>query len=255
MNIKLHTPKSLQTGSGMSSIKQFLLALLATTISIVLTFGTAAIIENHKKKTAKKEMVMMVLNDFDKTIDIVESLDSGICECRRLQREIAIHPEQYDSLSKYLIQEIKDWNIVEFIETTERIFSTSIETFNTIGDVNFVNEVSDFYFCRRKYKEEVIDHLKENVTYKDISSSLKSLMSVEFPEYAYMNSVFLSDMKAYRDRCMLMMNISQEDLAKFSEQHTSKKADADQTAIREKLMKDYLGHQEILNQAREKLND
>lgn len=83
MNIKLHTPKSLQTGSGMSSIKQFLLALLATTISIVLTFGTAAIIDNHKKKTAKKEMVMMVLNDFDKTIGIVESIDSGLCECRR----------------------------------------------------------------------------------------------------------------------------------------------------------------------------
>ena len=112
MNIKLHTPKSLQTGSGMSSIKQFLLALLATTISIVLTFGTAAIIDNHKKKTAKKEMVMMILNDFDKTIEVVESIDSGLCECRRLQREIAIHPEQYDSLSKYLIQEIKDWNIV-----------------------------------------------------------------------------------------------------------------------------------------------
>lgn len=127
MNIKLHTPKSLQTGSGMTSIKQFLLALLATTISIVLTFGTAAIIENHKKKTAKKEMVMMVLNDFDKTIGIVESIDSGLCECRRLQKEIAIHPEQYDSLSKYLIQEMKDWNIVEFIETTERIFSTRLK--------------------------------------------------------------------------------------------------------------------------------
>ena len=234
MNIKLHTPKSLQTGSGMTSIKQFLLALLATTISIVLTFGTAAIIENHKKKTAKKE-----LNDFDKTIEVVENIDSGLCECRRLQREIAIHPEQYDSLSKYLIQEMKDWNIVEFIETTERIFSTSIETFNTIGDVNFVNEVSDFYF----------------VTYKDISSSLKSLMSIEFPEYALMNSTFLSDMKAYRDRCMQMMNISQEDLAKFSEQHTSKKADADRAAIKEKLMKEYFEHQEALEQAREKLND
>ena len=255
MNIKLHTPKSLQTGSGMTSIKQFLLALLATTISIVLTFGTAAIIDNHKKKTAKKEMVMMVLNDFDKTIGVVESIDSGLCECRRLQREIAIHPEQYDSLSKCFIQEITDWSVVEFIETTERIFSTSIETFNTIGDVNFVNEASDFYFCRRKYKEEVIDHLKENVTYKDISSSLKSLMSIEFPEYALMNSTFLSDMKAYRDRCMLMMDISQEDLAKFSEQHTSKKADADRAAIKEKLMKEYFEHQEALEQAREKLND
>ena len=112
-----------------------MLALLATTISIVLTFGTAAIIENHKKKTAKKEMVMMVLNDFDKTIGIVESIDSGLCEC------------------------------------------------------------------------------------------------------------------------MQMMNISQEDLAKFSEQHTSKKADADRAAIKEKLMKEYFEHQEVLNQAREKLNE
>lgn len=255
MNIKLHTPKSMQAGSGMSSIKQFLLALLATTISIVLTFGTAAIIDNHKKKTAKKEMVLAVLNDFDKTIEIVESIDSGLCECRRLQQEIAIHPEQYDSLSKKFIHEMKDWSVVEFIETTERIFSTSIETFNTIGDVNFVNEASDFYYCRRKYKEEVIDQLKENVTHNDISTSLKSLMSIEFPEYALMNSTFLLDMKAYRDRCMLMMNISQEDLVKFSEQHTNKKADADRAAIQEKLMKEYLEHQEVLKQAQEKLNN
>lgn len=255
MNIKLHTPKSLQAGSGMSSIKQFLLALLATTISIILTFGTAAIIDYHKKKAAKKEMVMMVLNDFDKTIEIVEKMDTGLCECRRLQQEIAIHPEQYDSLSISFIQEIKYWSVLEFIETTERIFSSSIETFNTIGDVNFVNEVSDFYFCRRKYKETMLDDLKKNVTFKEISKSLKSLMSIEFPEYAYMNSTFLSDMKAYRDRCMLMMNISQEDMAKFSEQHMSKKAHADRAAIDEKLSKEYLESQEVLKQAREKLKD
>lgn len=42
MNVKLHTPKSLKSGSGMSSLKQLLLSLIATTISIVLTFGTAA---------------------------------------------------------------------------------------------------------------------------------------------------------------------------------------------------------------------
>ena len=41
MNIKLHTPKTLKNGSGMGSMKQFMLSLLATTVSIVLTFGTA----------------------------------------------------------------------------------------------------------------------------------------------------------------------------------------------------------------------
>ena len=49
MNVKLHTPKSLKAGSGLSSLKQFVLSLVATTISIVLTFGTAAVID-HKKK-------------------------------------------------------------------------------------------------------------------------------------------------------------------------------------------------------------
>ena len=55
MNIKLHTPKSLKNGSGMSSLKQFMLSLLATTVSIALTFGTAAVIDNLKKKEEERE--------------------------------------------------------------------------------------------------------------------------------------------------------------------------------------------------------
>ena len=58
MNIKLHTPKSLKNGSGMSSLKQFLLSLFATTVSIALTFGTAAVIDYHKQQKAKREIVM-----------------------------------------------------------------------------------------------------------------------------------------------------------------------------------------------------
>jgi hypothetical protein len=58
MNIKLHTPKSLKTGSGMATMKQFLLSLIATTVSIVLTFGTAAIIDNNKKKKGTRTVVL-----------------------------------------------------------------------------------------------------------------------------------------------------------------------------------------------------
>lgn len=60
MNIKLHTPKSLKTGSGMASMKQFLLSIVATSISIALTFGTAAFLDNKKKQSEKLEIVMMV---------------------------------------------------------------------------------------------------------------------------------------------------------------------------------------------------
>ena len=34
MNVKIHTPKSLKMGSGMATLKQFLLSLVATTIGV-----------------------------------------------------------------------------------------------------------------------------------------------------------------------------------------------------------------------------
>ncbi len=39
-------------------LKEFMMTLLATTFSIVLTFGTSAIIERYQNAKAKKEMVM-----------------------------------------------------------------------------------------------------------------------------------------------------------------------------------------------------
>ena len=80
MNVKLHTPKTLQMGSGMSSLKQFLLSLIATSVSIILTFGTAAIIDYNKKQAAKKEMVMMIISDMDNTIELCMS--AGVCRMR-----------------------------------------------------------------------------------------------------------------------------------------------------------------------------
>ena len=52
----------------MSSLKQFLLSLLATIVSIALTFGTAAIIDYNKKQKEKREIVMMV-NQLQSDID------------------------------------------------------------------------------------------------------------------------------------------------------------------------------------------
>lgn len=53
-----------------SGIKQFLLTLLATTFSIILTFGTSAIIDRRHKAAAKKEMVMMKTNKYYYTPDV-----------------------------------------------------------------------------------------------------------------------------------------------------------------------------------------
>lgn len=253
MNVKLHTPKSMKMGSGLSSAKQFFLSLLATTISIVLTFGTAGIIDHHKKVSAKKEMVMMVLNDFDKTIDVVQKADTSLLEVRRLQQELATHPEQFDSL-RFKIAMGLGLIDEEFPETIENIFSTSIETFNTIGDVNFVNDVSSFYICRRKYKENLLNELKKEMEEKSFVLSLKDLLSVSFPEYVYLNKAFLEDMKQYRDRCMKMMKVSEKDMSKFSKQQ-DKEVNPEKEAVLSKAVEEFVTCDAVLEQAKEKLKD
>ena len=154
MNIKLHTPKSLKTGSGMGSLKQFLLSLFATTVSIALTFGTAAIIDYNKKQSEKHEIVMMVMYDMYNSLKSIEECDSMIHQSMLIQKQIAEDTTMFDKL-KYNMIALLPW--VGYTETTERIFSTSIETINTVGNVLFTENVADFYMFRKLYKTQVCD--------------------------------------------------------------------------------------------------
>lgn len=254
MNIKLHTPTTLKAGSGMSSARQFMLSLIATTVSIILTFGTAALIDYYKKQAAKKEMVMMVISDFDNTISFLERVDSSLIECRRLQREVALHPESFDSL-KQKFPPTMLWVTEKYLETTEKIFSTSIETFSTIGNVNFVNDVSSFYLARQQIKEMVLDEIKREVEAGKLIESLSTLLSIDFPGYVLGVESLVEGLREIRNNCMLRMNISEKDLSKFNEKNKYVNASKDNDTNGGKLMQEYIDYDEVLNQAREKLKD
>lgn len=253
MNVKLHTPKTMRAGSGFSSAKQFLLSLLATTVSIVLTFGTAAIIDNHKKASAKKEMVMMVISDFDKTIETLQKTDTALRESVRLQQELAIHPEHYDSLRYRIPVVLSGVVLEEYSETTEKIITTSIESFSTIADVNFLNEVSSFYMTRRKCREKVLDKLAEDIVQNPVGESLMSLMNVNFPDYALNNWAFLEELKARRDKCMQMMHVSEKDLMNFNKRQGDDDVKVESDSRIMEMYQEYDSCSAVIERARAKL--
>ena len=155
MNIKQNTPKNLNTSSEMSSMKQFLLSLLATTVSIALTFGVAAIIDYNKKKNDKHEIVMMVMYDMYNSLKSIEKADSMIHQAMNVQLQIAEDTTLYEQFRYQLIARLLPR--AEYTETTEHIFSSSIETINTVGNVLFAENVANFYSYRKSYKEKICD--------------------------------------------------------------------------------------------------
>lgn len=216
MNIKLHTPKSLKMGSGLANFKQFIMSIVATSISIILTFGTAYFVDKNKKENEKLEIAKMIIFDMDQTIKKIEKNDSSFNEVCRLQLQVAQQPECFDSLRRRLPC-VAGIGTTKFSETTEKVFSTSIETFNTIGNANFVDAVTKFYINRQSYKDEIIDAIQKDMEEKPIMLSVKNLLDLDLADYRLYHRAYFSVMKKHRNLCMQLLDISEDDMVAFAE--------------------------------------
>ena len=77
------------------ALNKFLMTLAATTISILLTFGTTAIIDRVKQKKAKREMVMMVMFDMQESLEKIERCNGELKGYFDLQLDIVAHPATF----------------------------------------------------------------------------------------------------------------------------------------------------------------
>lgn len=77
MNVKFKMPKFGRKLTGGSMMKELLLTILGTSISIVLTFGTAQYLEDQQKEQAQRQTAMMLIHDIDASVAIVEYMAEG----------------------------------------------------------------------------------------------------------------------------------------------------------------------------------
>jgi len=53
---------------GQSMLKEMAMTIIATTISIILTFGSSSIIEKRQKEKNRRQTVMMVIHDIEENV-------------------------------------------------------------------------------------------------------------------------------------------------------------------------------------------
>ena len=251
MNIKLHTPKSLKMGSGMSSLKQFLLSLFATTVSIALTFGTAGIIDNYKKQKEKREIVMMVMYDMYRSLQTIEEADSNLNKVVEIQISLAEDTTKFDSLKFYLATLTPK---VEYTETTEHIFSSSIETINTVGNVLFTENVANFYQNRQSYKTMICDSINNDLRKKPLFYSLASALEIDFIYYKLASSDVLNCMQRLFAECKQIMDVTNEEIEAYrKEREEIEKSLPGQEEKKDSIMKAFNQQNERMNQAMERI--
>lgn len=230
------------------ALSKFLMTLAATTVSIILTFGTTAIIDRKKQKVAKREMVLMVMYDMRESMKELEQCDSDIKAFFDAQVEALAHPKAYETNYAELAVHVP---VMEYTTTTETIFRSNAETIQTIGNILFVETVSSFYDLRKRYKTEVADYFSNRALMA--VEDYASLRDFDTDIYPFYSEAILRSMKKDLEQCKLMMKVTDKDLDVFSiqQQKILEATRGKDTYDSEEALRERMRRKSQLQQARE----
>jgi hypothetical protein len=238
-------PKSWHNQSAKGMLRELLLATLATTISIILTFGTAAYLEHRQQEKNHQQIIMMVISDIYDFARVMERADTAylvpwkkdILEMKALQRDSIIMLDE-DVIQRY-------WNalgqgaMLPRDHTAQNLFSSDISIWRDVDNFNFVKYVGKCYYIiealnnnfdtqiRRKTDNYML-FLKEA---NQIPDSLQLAAFIEMPEVqSFMEEYSQSFLPYYEatikklddavEQLCDMMGVSQKELEEFMKKNS-----------------------------------
>ena len=231
--------------------KRFLLSLLATTASIVLTFGIAAIVDHNKARKEKREIVMMVMYDMYNSLESIEKANANILKSMDIQCRIAEDTSRYKELRFDLMRLLP---IVDYTETTEHIFSSSIETINTVGNVLFTENVAEFYQGRKYYREVICDSIGKRVMRNAPFRTVEGALGFDYFSDGLTSQHIVWRLQSLYEQCQLMMGVTDEEMAAYREKRLQIIHDTpDHQAANDSTMNELLQLKDRLEEATGKL--
>ena len=220
----------MKRSTNSSMLKRFLMSLAATTVSIILTFGTTAIIDRKKQRAEKREMVMMIMYDMRESLKEIEQCDEELIAFFDLQVYALAHPEEFYEKTNAFYTHLP---FLSYTTTTENIFKSNIETVSTIGNILFVETVSSLYEKRSNYRTEVVDRFQQEAwgAVKDY----ESLADFNSSSLLYISQMYLMTMQKDFEQCKIMMKIKDEELDVFSRERENLQEAVRQESVIEEM--------------------
>ncbi len=227
--------------------KGFLTSILGTTISILLTFGTSALIDSKVKADAQRQTAMIVIHDIDESAEKMEHIAEFEEEKNKAVQYILAHIEQIGSLPKDTLGLAMDMftdydgNRNLFDDSKENIFKSSKDIWSNLDNMTFIDNMEQFYMQRRYIENQIATNpiFKDPITHDEYwQMVLGSKQSDHSLDYAAIlkaklkdpKIIFYIDYSPYRvrvyrrlaqlwrdtsDRNKFIMNIDDEELEAY----------------------------------------
>ena len=236
-------PNKIQSSWG----KGFFTSVLGTTVSILLTFGTSALIESKEKANTQRQTAMMVIHDIDMCVDQLEEMAKDEEERINAVQYILAHLDEIASLPKDTIDLAIDMLIdydgmpTTFDNAKENIFKSSQDIWSNLDNMAFIDNMERFYSERKaveaymvksmffaepisfeEWSQMMIDS-KANNYRMDYTAILKEKLKDSKVQFFIDQSTsrvryyrnHAQDWRDISDRNKFIMNISDEELADY----------------------------------------
>ena len=147
--------------------KDFVVAILATTVSIVLTFGTSKLVERNNQKKERRLTALMVMSSIE---SFARSIDESAAVWDRLDSVavwlLRMPIEEVERLGEEPFQdavnEVFQAPIIRHDQTAETIFSSNMDTWKNMGNFQFVDNVgacfSQMNWIEEKINEDAVEY-------------------------------------------------------------------------------------------------
>ena len=220
--------------------KEFLKICLATTISIVFTFGTAALVDSCKRVKDRKMTALMVMSNIE---DFARSLENQAKVMARKDTVAAwLLSLKEDELKKvdpsYFgepIREVIFLRVLSHDKTAESIFSSNMDTWKNMGNFRFIDNVGDCFsnmnwmenYWNRQVEEAETIFLRLQKEAEQNSDHLIVRLLKDNEMRMYLNRIhsmalwFEGNAIAYRQSNrinMKLMNISEKEVMDFTDE-------------------------------------
>ena len=207
---------------NVTGVKKFfselLMTFIATTMSIVLTFGTAELIQRYENRQAQRQMAMMILHDIDDSIDKLNDYIDILEECIKLQDQLR---EDNSLWNKNPFMFTHKFRMLEFNEYNEKIFSSSADIWSTLDNAVFIDNVSGCYYWRNYVKDNTYSSLMKDFFSHHEKDELDYMLNYDLPYYLFDIKVIALQLQHYNEQNKKIMNISEDDLAEFVKKRES----------------------------------
>ena len=245
MNVKFRMPRFWRQPKQNGIFKELLLTFIGTTLSIVLTFGTAQYLEHKQLREDGRQTAMMVIHDMENTAEYFRSLAETEATQYTITQYVVEHIDRLNSFSRDTLAQVYTYLMGSktaahhYDDSNEKLFLSSQDVWKNIDNPTFIDVAQNFFYERRYMFENInewelfvspipyhegydysLEHINAGFDYADfLSERLKRpvvklfILGSSQRQQDLTNKV--STIENYIKRCKFIMDISDDELTAY----------------------------------------